>query len=271
MGSLLINKDGSNLIFVVGGPRSGTTWLHRLIASHPLISTGQESNLFLYYISPLLKRWRNEHAEFDERGPSGLCCYVKNEEFIEHVGAFARSLLSNIKVQEKGFVLEKTPAHVCSVKDILEVFPKSRIVVIHRHPFEVVPSLIKASQSWGKVWAPRNVRSASKMWRKYAKWTLAAIKENKPDRILELSFDKLREDAVASLAEVFEFIDVTTREGWNLLETESAYGHRTFTYYTLDTIEKVFSFCGFIAEKSYQIGKSRYLVVQKPEARHLEG
>ena len=35
---------------------------------------------------------------------------------------------------------------------------------------------------------------------------------------------------------VFDFIDITRREGWNYLETESASGHSTFTYYTLDTI-----------------------------------
>ena len=118
----MINKDGNNLIFVVGGPRSGTTWLQRLIASHPLISTGQESNLFLYYISPLLKRWRTEHKEFDDRGPNGLCCYVKKNEFIEYVETFARSLLSNIEIPENGFFLEKTTSHVCSVSDILQIF-----------------------------------------------------------------------------------------------------------------------------------------------------
>ena len=47
--------DGSNLVFLVGCPRSGTTWLQRLLAGHPDVHTGQESNLFKDYISPQMR------------------------------------------------------------------------------------------------------------------------------------------------------------------------------------------------------------------------
>jgi hypothetical protein len=42
-------------VFLVGCPRSGTTWVQRLLACHPGIATGQESNLFEMYIGPQLR------------------------------------------------------------------------------------------------------------------------------------------------------------------------------------------------------------------------
>ncbi|MBI3001835.1 MAG: sulfotransferase, partial [Deltaproteobacteria bacterium] len=39
-------------MLIVGCPRSGTTWLQRLLASHPKIITGQESHVFDNYVGP---------------------------------------------------------------------------------------------------------------------------------------------------------------------------------------------------------------------------
>ena len=51
---------GHNMVFIVGAPRSGTTWLQRLLATHPRIRTGQESKLFRWYIAPQLRMWAME-------------------------------------------------------------------------------------------------------------------------------------------------------------------------------------------------------------------
>src|SRR5689334_13433315 len=34
------------MCFVVGAPRSGTTWLQQLLYAHPLVATGGETHLF---------------------------------------------------------------------------------------------------------------------------------------------------------------------------------------------------------------------------------
>ncbi len=38
---LAMNYKGQSLVFIVGCPRSGTTWLQRLLSCHPQIRTGQ--------------------------------------------------------------------------------------------------------------------------------------------------------------------------------------------------------------------------------------
>src|SRR5947208_10995760 len=50
--------DMNPFVFIVGAQRSGTTWLQRLLASHPAIAGGQESHLFSGYLAPLWQRWR---------------------------------------------------------------------------------------------------------------------------------------------------------------------------------------------------------------------
>src|SRR5258708_16130926 len=52
--------SGSDMVFVVGCPRSGTTWVQRLLATHPRIRTGQESDVFDQYIGPQLRAWEQE-------------------------------------------------------------------------------------------------------------------------------------------------------------------------------------------------------------------
>jgi hypothetical protein len=54
--------QGHNLVFLIGCPRSGTTWLQRLLASHPQVRTVQETFLFPRYISPQLRGKYSEVA-----------------------------------------------------------------------------------------------------------------------------------------------------------------------------------------------------------------
>jgi len=65
---------GHNLVFLVGCPRRGTTWLQRLLACHPAVRTGQESHVFEVHIAPQLREWR-KLADQSNRGGVGMACY----------------------------------------------------------------------------------------------------------------------------------------------------------------------------------------------------
>src|SRR5687768_17973655 len=40
-------------VFVIGSPRSGTTWVQRLLVAHPAVCGGQESHFFAAFGPPL--------------------------------------------------------------------------------------------------------------------------------------------------------------------------------------------------------------------------
>lgn len=203
--------NSNQLIFILGPARSGTTWLQRLVASHDMIKTGTESNIFLYYIDYLIKRWSMEPLFFDGRGPNGLCCYVNYNEFQSALREFILNIFKNIDLKEDEFFLEKTTSHVCSIKNIFQILPESKIILIHRNPFEVIPSLLKAGKSWGKSWGPKQLEGACEMWRTFAKCIIKATKEQSEqisNQLYIVRFDDLRESPQDILISVFHFLNI---------------------------------------------------------------
>src|SRR5918911_4157263 len=74
--------SGDNLVCIVGCPRSGTTWVQRLLATHPSVRTGQESDVFDIYVGPQLRAWRRElDPTSSGRGGVGLACYFDDARF----------------------------------------------------------------------------------------------------------------------------------------------------------------------------------------------
>ena len=155
---------GHNLILIVGSPRSGTTWLQRLLASHPAVRTGQESNVFQHIVEQLRHFRRNLTPE--HRGGQGLACYFTEEDFCRIQKSFLITLLQPMvgSLQAGALFVDKTPAHDRYIPEIVEFFPKVRIIHILRDPRDVVASMLAASRSWGAYWAPNTARRAATCW-----------------------------------------------------------------------------------------------------------
>ena len=81
----MINKDdykGENIVFIVGAPRNGITWLQKLLSTHPQIKTGQESGLFDTNVGPQLKAWKRDMYPGSSGRPVGFPCYFTEKQFI---------------------------------------------------------------------------------------------------------------------------------------------------------------------------------------------
>lgn len=48
---------GKQLTFLVGAPRSGTTWIQLLLSRSPLVAAAQETDLFNIYLRPIVDEW----------------------------------------------------------------------------------------------------------------------------------------------------------------------------------------------------------------------
>jgi hypothetical protein len=209
----MIKEDGSNLAFVMGCPRSGTTWLHRLIASHPLVATGQESNLFDFYVGPQLRNWQNEVQYFDGRGPNGLHCYLTEAQFLERLRRYALSMFDSVAVPAGGIFLEKTPSHVCFVPEIMAVFPQAKVILIRRHPFGTIASLLQSGKTWGQTWAPSGLRAACNFWNFYAAYTRGAREQIPAAQRYECSFEDLKSRGNVILKEIFDLLALDCTAG----------------------------------------------------------
>ena len=56
------------IVFLVGGPRSGTTWLQLLLSRSPRIATANETHLFTGYTRSLFSAWNQHQRNVRELG-----------------------------------------------------------------------------------------------------------------------------------------------------------------------------------------------------------
>jgi Sulfotransferase family len=205
---------GRDLVFIVGAPRSGTTWLQRLLASHPKVRTGQESKLFRWYLEPQLRMWRMETGrESDERtatgrGGTGLSCYFREEEFLGILKTYMAALLQPI-LRDLGpgeIFVEKSPSHALCIGAIKELLPESRIVHVLRDARDVVASLLAASRSWGKAWAPRCPAAAAALWVEHVTAVKRAAHNLNREEFHEVRYEDLARMPEVSLRGVCDFL-----------------------------------------------------------------
>jgi hypothetical protein len=189
--TLTLDYDGHNLIFVAGCPRSGTTWLQRLLASHPKIHTGQESYVFGVHIGPQLQAFRTG-AEPRFRGGVGLACYFTEEEFLRvlktHLLTLLEPMVAHVNAGE--LFLEKSPGNARFLPEIIELLPQARVIQMLRDARDVVSSLI-SGEEWLSYWAPDDPRHAAKTWASYVKAVRDALPKLPPKQFHEVRYESL--------------------------------------------------------------------------------
>lgn len=149
--------------FVVGCPRSGTTWLRRLLAQHPAVATTRETHLFDRYISRLYESWEEERTA----GSSvGLKATVAEQQFTTLCANFAAGVMQSIADVNPAatVVVEKTPGHVRHVPLILKLLPEAHFIHLIRDPRGAVASLCAAGRTWGRSWASTDPVVNARVW-----------------------------------------------------------------------------------------------------------
>ncbi len=200
--------SGSNIIFIVGCPRSGTTWLQQLLASYPDAKTGPESYLFSWFIGPQLRAWRKEMKREVFAGV-GLAGYFREDEFLRNLKQYMlvlmRPMIGNLKPGE--VFIEKTPIHALFIPEIVELLPDCKIIHILRDARDTVASLVAASKErLGKGWAPGNARRAAQTWVETIKAVQTASKKLPANQIYEVRYEKLRAFPESQLADLSRFL-----------------------------------------------------------------
>ena len=206
------------VIFVQGAPRSGTTWLVMLLATHPQIAGVEaESHLFEFGVDRLFDNFegRNEHLH-------GLQSYMEREELIDLVRDLCDGVLSAMRSHVGGgsepeFVVEKTPTSANHASLDLsrkrECFPDGWYLHIVRDGDAVTRSLMKAP--WV---SDRSEAYCRKLWSDSVSYTRECLADL--PRYREVDFGRLVENPSRTAAEVFEWLGADAGPG--VLETASS-------------------------------------------------
>ncbi len=135
-------------IFLFSLPRSGSTLVQRVLASHADVATASEPWLLLPFVYALRDRGvRSEYAavpaaralnHFVEQLPGGLDDYLQElRSMAEHL--YARAAAG------RPYFLDKTPRYHFVVDEMFRIFPDARFLFLWRNPLAVVASIV---QTW---------------------------------------------------------------------------------------------------------------------------
>jgi len=136
-----------NLVFLIGSPRSGSTLLQRMLASHSRIYTHPEPHLitplaYLGYYATVDK------APFDHVNAAQalreLCDELPRGEadYLDALRAYPSALYEKVLAPTgKQMFLDKTPAYGLVLPFLAKLYPKARYVVLTRHPLAVLHSV----------------------------------------------------------------------------------------------------------------------------------
>jgi len=202
-------------VFLVGAPRSGTTWLQIMLARHPDLSTCQETHLFSSFLSGMQQHWR-QFAK-SNRG-AGLQAAISHDKFVELERHFALSVLDSIG--DTPIILEKTPAHVTVLNDILEVLPEARFIHIIRDPRSVAASLAAAGKDWGRGWASTDSMGNAGRWQNCV--TAGISLRDRPKIYCEVRYEDLLADAASGLERIFSWIGVASNDDFCIRVAEES-------------------------------------------------
>ena len=194
--------ESKRIILISGCPRSGTSWVHFLISSHPNVITCRETHLYDKYVGPL-KDWFDKEVLYE--GNDGLSSLFSEDEFVEEIlSPIVENVFLKIsKDSEKNKVIvEKTPASILHHNLIKKIQKNVLMLFVVRDPRAVFASFKAGSrENWG-TWMKKGLPEFCQSWNKYAYAYFAAQSYWSKENLLLIKYENLKIDPHNELSSV---------------------------------------------------------------------
>jgi len=193
-------------IFIVGMPRSGTTLLESILATHEDIVAGDE----LPYLNSVCKRMFFENTE-----EASLPLEEKLSRISEYYLSRTHALFGG-----KARLIDKLPHNFQWAAVIASVFPKARILHCHRDPMDNCWSLYRANFEHGHAYC-FSMGSLGAYYANYQK-LMIHLEETTGTAMLSVNYDELVNDPSSQSKRIFEFLGISD---FSYDETRRAQGY----------------------------------------------
>ena len=148
-----INEN--NPVFLIGFPRSGTTLLDTILRSHPEIDVLEEKPIINSVEQIIKTKFKCSLDQLHKLNKNDLD-FLRNK-YIE--------ILKNTSDKNAKFLIDKFPFQTVCLPLINLLFPKSKIIFTHRHPYDTVLSCFQQTFEPNFAMANfRSIESASKIY-----------------------------------------------------------------------------------------------------------
>jgi len=210
-------QAGPKQVFIVGMPRSGTTWVMWLLARHPGIVALQQSGMIL----PLKRMedwWLEDHrftspsaggaepSPYSMRSSTGV---LEHGELLEQCRILGQRVIDRVARATPGTlaVVEQTPEHVEFVPFIRSLFPEAYFLHVVRDPRAVYSSMRTALCTWASPGGfPSGPVHIARAWETYVK--LGRGIGEQTDRHANVRYEDLMADPEAELARLGEWLGI---------------------------------------------------------------
>ena len=227
------------MIFVVGNSRSGTTMMGRILGRHPNVHTFGELHFFGQLCAPPFSSKSSQ--EEIEKLASQLHCIQREgyrthgnpRRFLSEAQTFLESLTTYPETQatlfeaflhyiaaENGRTIpcDQTPRNVFYIADILQLYPKARIINMIRDPRDV---LLSQKRKWKRRFlggSDMPMKETFRDWMNYHPITISYIWRTavtaaeqflQHERVTSIYFEELLAHPEATVKHLCDFVGIT--------------------------------------------------------------
>jgi hypothetical protein len=198
----------SSVFFVISSPRSGSTLLERMLASHPLIYGRPEPHL----LTPLAHL--GYYAKVDKAPYDAVLAAESVREFVRDLPAGEHDYIDACRAYcdtlyqrmlslhpDKQLFLDKTPAYALVLDFIARIYPDAKFVVLTRHPLAVFSSYAESFFNGDYAAA----QAYNPLLERYVP-AIAKFLREKPAAIYHIVYEQLVTDPERYLADIFAFM-----------------------------------------------------------------
>jgi len=217
-------------VFILGAPRSGTTFLSGLLDSTSYGAPFETQFITKYFkkldnygdLNVLMNFSRLVKDILDERAVMQWNLEIDIPTFFEEFNGDVTysKLVDKLCLKEagkKGLTSwgDKTPHYLTDVEIIYEMFPDSKYIYIVRDGRDVALSLLK------KGWGPNNIFTGAKYWVELNKENDCLDEIKRKDNLLFLKYEDLLDNVELYVNNIYEFLETTIDK-----EKHRQYSHR---------------------------------------------
>ena len=201
-------------VFIVGFPRSGTTWLMWLLAKLPSVVALQQSGMF-HALRDAEKWWKANHAfskesSTDGTAPDGVLFdgtqgLLPHEKYYELVRPFCAHVHEKVAAASPGtnIVVEQTPENLEFQETIRAFFPDAYFLHIVRDPRDACVSMLRAAKSWDNELPGRPIHVANR-WNEYMR--RAKKLREQTENFAEIRYEDLKTNGVEELGRIAKWL-----------------------------------------------------------------
>jgi len=202
-------------VFILGAPRSGTTFLASLLECTEYGAPFETQFIPKYYYKLQQYGDLNKIANFErlvsnilsERAIMQWKLHIDVPELFRSFNGdvtfsgLVDVLCSMAGGERGGYWGEKTPWYLRELPLITKLFPKAKYIYIVRDGRDVALSLL------GKEWGPNNLYSCAEYWKDLNKLCPELEKLERNNQLISMSYEDLLDRTSENVARVYEFLE----------------------------------------------------------------